>query len=191
MIRFLKRLLTFVPFKVLVVATFFVPFFVPSHAHAGAFLEPYAGYQTGTFSSNGAEFALTSPIVGLRAAYTLSRFFAGLDYDSAFSGTMVRSTNNKKFDISGSRLFLVGGATLGPLRAFAAYGVLNSFGTVGPTGSSNTYGGAVSKFGFGVRLWRVALNAEYLTAYYDKVNSGPVAAQATAYVFDLSVPISF
>ncbi len=159
-------------------------FVLTSHvAYAGLLLEPYLGYESGSFSvetAAGAKGDATTKGMsfGGRAAVTFPMMFVGVDYqtgttDALFDGDSTSETYTRK------TLYLVAGArTPMGLRLFAGYGLMNSLTYKIKSLDSNAVfsGGTTFKAGLGYQFIKfLALNVEYISRTYTtlKIDSFP------------------
>lgn len=155
-------------------------FFV-NQAHAGALLEPYLGYAMGQIKSTSASTGNVTTsdnnnmIVGARAAYVFTVAMVGLDYAMTVSGKAKNTSTGSEYDWNASTLWLIAGAQMPLLRAYAGYGVLNSGESKTATTTTLVKGGDAIKLGASYTGFPlVALNAEYWMNSYKKlsINNG-------------------
>lgn len=155
-----------------------------SVSQAGLLLEPYIGYESGTFKDFG-EGKLTGTQIGARVAYTLPVFFwVGVDAATG-SGTFKPDVGNEE---TGTRTTV--GAVVGVdfpilLRAWASYGFMNEL------SFDSKLKGKNYKVGVGFTgLPFVSLNVEYMNETFDDIDgiTLPTAIKNDAYIVSVSLP---
>lgn len=180
-------------------------------AQAGWLVEPYLGYNMGSFSGKtkvgGTEIDASDNGLGFgaRFAYDFIGLFAGIDY-SMMSTTIKydKPAGSKDDKADHSKLFAVVGYSLPaiPLRFWAGYAFSNAWTVKGTDGASDTkYTGSAFKFGGGYTVIpMLSLNLEYVINSYDKWSSGGSSGnvsdaysdfKSSAIFFSASVPLSF
>ena len=166
-----------------------------SQALAGFMVEPYLGYETGTFStgSSGATNSDTTKglVPGVRLGFSAPAiFWIALD-ESLESGGKISSTPNE-LDYDRNNLFLDVGADLVLIRLWGGYGFSNSLSTKSNGATSNFSGGTMLKAGIGFTfLPLVSLNFEYMTGSYGTYPTSLNSAKETMGVASVSIPMDF
>ncbi len=182
-------------FSLMVLAALTV--FAATPAKATILLEPYLGYQIGTYTSgsNSPSIDLTGVPVGVRLAYEFPVIFVGVDYDTLVSGTAKQ--NNTSVDLSGSNFMVEVGAQLPLVRAYVGYAISHDLTFKNSPASAKYEGGADFKLGIGTTIVpMLAINLEYLNSTYDKVNgnsfpAGVASDKSNIYRLTVSVPFTF
>ena len=160
-------------------------------ARADVLFEPFAGYQIGQAKQSGqknVDFKTTN--YGARLGYGGFGLMAGVEY---LTGQGVEDTTKAKTKPTSMGVFL--GYTLPVLlRLYGVYGFDTKFDRRSGTATSTYSEGTSVKFGLGITsLSFVAINIEYMTATYGKVNNAPTDHKylTGSYGLALSFPLSF
>lgn len=164
-----------------------------SPAKAGLLLEPYLGYELGTlkYTTAGANFDLSTAVLGARVGVTFPVFFAALDYDTLLGGSLKQDdTAGSKWDASGNSLFLEVGANLPVVRAFIGYGLINTLEEKLNGVDNKSEGGTAIKLGLGTNIFPVVdVNLEYTHSDYDKLDGDSNnKSKSDFFMLDLSLP---
>lgn len=165
-----------------------------SVSHAGVMVEPYLGYEMGTFKDPDGKMDGTQ--LGLRLAWTAPlMFWAGLDYTMGVSGKF-KPDSSILPDSDGTRTtaYLVAGVDFPILlRGWVGYGFTNTL-KLGSEYGSEKYEGTSTKLGVSFTgLPFICLNLEYVMDEYKKLAGIdlPTNAKNTAYVLSVSLPWEF
>ncbi len=186
-------------FKVLVLTaltTFSV--FAASTAKAGLLIEPYLGYELGTLEQQIPILGtfkgdMSTAQLGAKVAFTFPILFIGADYSLPVGGTIKDQSSSTKYDVTGSQLFVLVGASLPMIRAYAGYGLINVLELKNQVGGGTTRyeGGTAIKLGVGTTMLPfVAINLEYILSNYDKIN-GTSNSNGKSNFFMLNVSLPF
>lgn len=171
--------------------------FMAQPARAGLLLEPYVGYQIGTFkvqSTPNVNFDLSTAAIGARLGLTFPLVFIAADYSTLVGGTLKQDdAAGSKWDASGSQLFAVVGANLPLIRPFIGYGLSNTLEGKLNGNSVKSEGGTTIKAGLGASIIpMVSINLEYIYESWDKYNNNSsISSSANVFMLDLSVPFTF
>lgn len=153
-------------------------------ASAGILFEPYAGYDSTTFSydlaSDGTtnKFTMNGLTYGARLGYETHMFFIAGDYDTTSS---MSSNASNSSGTSGSAqpfvrtdIFGVIGVRLSMFRIYGGYGFSSTLDYQDPAGDTK-YTGTSYKVGVSyVPLHWLSINVEYLMHTYTQFSSGGV-----------------
>jgi hypothetical protein len=164
-------------------------------AKADLYLEPYVGYQVGTFTHNVSSVSgtVSGTAAGLRVGLSLPIFFVAAEYSLA-NGTM-KPSSGSDLDVTGKTLFATVGARLPLIRAYAGYGIMNDWDTKVSGGSTGTYKGSAIKLGAGFSgLPFIAVNVEYVMSTFTKYKVGSSESntdmKSGTYMLNVSLPLS-
>ncbi len=164
-----------------------------SAANAGLLLEPYLGYEMGTFKDN-FEGKMDGTMLGARVAWTAPvMFWAGLDYAFTVSAKFKSDTNGvPDSDAKRSTLYAVVGVDLPILlRGWVGYGLMNE---IKFDDYDNKIKGKSTKLGVSFTgLPFICLNLEYLMETFDEQSAGSLSPEMknNAYVLSVSLPWEF
>lgn len=166
-----------------------------SVSNAGLLLEPYLGYEMGTFKDN-AEGKMDGTLLGARIAWTAPvMFWAGLDYSTTVSAKFKSDTSGvPDSDAKRNTLYAVVGVDFPILlRAWLGYGLMNE---IKFSDYNNKLKGKSTKLGVSFTgLPFICLNLEYLMESFDEQDRTPSGlspeAKNTAYVLSVSLPWEF
>lgn len=158
-------------------------------ARAGILLEPYVGYTYGQIKTKtvaGTENASDNNnlVIGGRAAYVFTVAMVGLDYAMNVAGRAHNTTSGTDYDWSQSTLWLIGGAQLPLIRAYAGYGLMNT-GTANSSTTTKLMDGDAFKLGAGYTGFpMIAINLEYWMASYKKMSINGTESDIPNALFD-------
>lgn len=165
--------------------------FAATPVKAAILLEPYLGYQIGSYTqgSGAAGSDLSGVPIGLRLAYEFPVIFVGLDYDTLISGTAKQ--NNVSNDLSGSNFMVEVGAQMPLVRAYVGYAISHDL-TFKTAPNVKYEGGSDFKIGIGTTILpMLAINLEYLNSTYDKINGFSYSPTDKSNIYRLTVSVPF
>lgn len=188
-----------------------ITFVLTSSAYAGFLIDPYVGYELGSFSTKfkdslgGAKGTGTSNgfALGSRAAYAFpSMIFVGLDLDLSF---ITFKTDGASTDDPATRtaLYITGGAefpVIG-LRTYLGYALVNSLIFDNTSGTAFS-GGTNIKLGVGYKFVpMLAVNLDYIMRTYSNISSAAITSGSVSDYYEyfndntvmisLSMPMEF
>lgn len=172
-------------------AAFAVVMGFASVSNAGLLIEPYLGYEMGTFK-DAAEGKMDGTALGARVAWTAPIFFwAGLDYTMGVSAKYKPDASGQAdSDAKRSTLHAVVGVDFPILlRAWVGQSLMNEVKL-----DDTTIKGSSTKLGVGFTgLPFISLNLEYIMETFDKNSQGDFATKPknTAYLISVSLPWEF
>jgi hypothetical protein len=165
-----------------------------SVSQAGLLLEPYLGYEMGTFKDPNGK--MDGSQLGLRVAWTAPiMFWAGLDYTMGLSGKFKGDdASNPDSNATRSTIYAVAGVDFPILlRAWVGYGFSNSM-KLGSEYADSKFEGTSTKLGVSFTgLPFICLNLELVMDDYSKFAGYDLDTHAknNAYVLSVSLPWEF
>ena len=161
--------------KLLVASFVFVAGF---SAHAGFLIEPYLGYDFGTYNTTAtvgggkSSSDTKGTVFGARLGYEFMIPWVAFDYSTGSGKASVSGASDVDYTKTG--MGLVVGASLPIIRIWAGYGFSNKYTIKGTNGDPNTdFKGTYTKAGLGFSLIPfIDLNAEYIMNKFEKFNPG-------------------
>ncbi|MBX3022159.1 MAG: outer membrane beta-barrel protein [Bdellovibrionales bacterium] len=164
--------------------------FAAPKAQAAILLEPYLGYHTGKYDSGSREYDLSGLNFGARLGYQNLGLQLGLDY---MTGAWTVKTD-PSLDAEPSDLGLfVGYQFPVMMRVYGVYNLQSKNKAKSSAGSSTLEGSGI-KLGVGfTSLPLVAVNLEYRSSTYTKVDGNSLSKNAkdNTYGLTVSLPLTF
>lgn len=172
-----------------------------TNAPADVLVEPFLGYRVGTFGykvgNSAANWDVTGPAYGVRAAYQSDSWLLGFDITQGKLNSKIQSTGGQG-DTSSSninQLHLLAGWKGRSFRAWIGYSLTNEF-SISSSGSDSKYTGSNGKLGIGYLMFsKVYLNGEFFMSTFTPspgtLNIPGATYGDTGALLSLSYPLKF
>jgi hypothetical protein len=136
------------------------------------FLEPYVGFQKGTYATATEALTHDGVVLGGRVGTDIAvLFFAGLDVMTVMSGTAEGTTNSG--DFSRTAIGAVFGVDLPLVKAYVGYNFQDNFSIKDSAGTTTDFEGVSTKIGVGVSVFPLtSVNLEYINNDVSEASSG-------------------
>jgi hypothetical protein len=165
-------------------------------AKAGLLIEPYLGYELGTYSytsiTPNENYDFSSANLGARVGYAFPIVFVAADYSVLLGANLKNGpSGSSEGTATGNQLFVDVGASLPLIRFYGGYGLTNTLTQTTNSIDAKAEGGTAFKLGVGTTILPiVAINLEYIHSEFDKLN-GDSAGKSKANFYMLSVSLPF